>query len=110
MASVKTPEAEAAWSGHHWIQPKPRHVTLASGQSVLQWHCVKCGREFITVETSGLCHAVYASALSFYRLSDEVTERWTSEACPGRRMDADDTDRAEKIIAEMPVGQSDGHR
>jgi hypothetical protein len=38
-------------------------------------------------------HAVYASVLCFYRLDDEVTQRWLSEPCPGKRLASDDEDR-----------------
>lgn len=104
MASVVA--SEAAWSGHQWIEPNPRRVSLASSQTVLQHRCVRCGREFVTVESSGECYAVYASAVSFHRLSDEVTQRWVSEECPGRHIEADDKERAEKIVAHMPVGKA----
>jgi hypothetical protein len=64
---------------------------------VLQRHCVQCGRDFITELSSGSRYAVFVSATSFYRLADEVTERWLREPCPGKRSPSDDEDRNKKI-------------
>jgi hypothetical protein len=56
--------------------------------------------------SSNSSHAVFVSAISFDQLSDEVTERWLSEPCPGKRLSLDDEDRS-KIIAALRV--SDTH-
>jgi hypothetical protein len=63
----------------------------------LQRHCVQCGRDFVTEVASGSCYAVFVSATSFYRLADEVTERWLRESCLGKRPPSDDEDRNKKI-------------
>jgi hypothetical protein len=47
----------------------------------------------VTVLSSGARHAAYASVLYFYRLDDEVTERWLNEPCPGERLQSDSDDR-----------------
>jgi hypothetical protein len=60
-----------------------RTSRLETGENVAQHHCVRCGRDIVTVLSSGSRHAGYASVLYFYRLSDEVTTRWLSEPCLG---------------------------
>jgi hypothetical protein len=89
--------SDAAWSSHRWMLPQPRRLGLESGQPVLQRHCVQCGRDFVTEVASGSCYAVFVSATSFYRLADEVTERWLREPCLGKRPPSDDEDRNKKI-------------
>jgi hypothetical protein len=54
--------------------------------------CVTCGRSFIINPVSDERYAVYLGALRFYRLADEVTERWCRENCPGQRLFSDDAD------------------
>jgi hypothetical protein len=41
---------------------------------------------------------VVVSILSFQRLDDEVTRRWLSEPCPGKRLPSDDEDRKQRIV------------
>jgi hypothetical protein len=54
---------------------------------------VRCGRDIVTVLSSGSRHAVHVSMFCFYPLDDEVTERWLTEPCPGKRLPRDDDDR-----------------
>jgi hypothetical protein len=89
------------WGDHHWLD-KPRHFHLESGQSIFQRRCVQCGRDFVIDESSGARHAVRVSIFSFHRLTDEVTQRWVGEACPGKRLPSNDVDR-EKEIAELRI-------
>ncbi len=97
--------SNARWKGHQWSELNARRLELASGDSALQRHCVRCGRSFVIVESSGECYAVYASAFSFHRLSDEVTLSWTNDPCPGSRMARDDHDR--KIwVEQLNVGRT----
>ena len=63
---------------HEWLERKGRQVEIESGQA-LQFHCVRCGRDFIKVLPSGSHYAVYVSIVSFFRLDDKVTARWLSE-------------------------------
>ena len=64
----------------------------------MQHHCSRCGRDIVTVLSSGARHAAYTSVLCFYRLDDEVTRRWLSEHCPGAHLASDDEDR-KKIVS-----------
>jgi hypothetical protein len=59
----------------------------------MQHHCSRCGRDIVTVLSSGARHAAYTSVLCFYRLDDEVTRRWLSELCAGARLASDEEDR-----------------
>jgi hypothetical protein len=63
-------------------------------------HCGRCGRDIVTVLSSGVPHAVYASAFCFYRLASEVTQRWLIEPCPGKRLESDDEAR-KKVANEL---------
>jgi hypothetical protein len=78
---------------HQWHGRRGPHLKIDSGELVQQRHCGRCGRDIVTVLSSGSRHAVYASVLCFYRLDDHVTKRWLSEPCPGRRLAIDDEDR-----------------
>ena len=60
--------------------------------------------EGITVLPSGIRYAVYVSIVSFFRLDDDVTARWLTEACPGKRPPGDDKDRVRQV-AEIRVAQ-----
>jgi hypothetical protein len=78
---------------HRWYERRELHLKIESGAPVVQHHCGRCGRDIVTVLSSGARHAVYASVLCFYRLDDEVTERWLNEPCPGERLQSDGDDR-----------------
>jgi len=54
----------------------------------------------VTVLSSGVRHAVYSSALCFYRLDDEVTLRWLNEPCPSARLSSDDEGRKRLLMAK----------
>jgi hypothetical protein len=92
------------WGGHQWLQRRPRHLELESGQSVFQRRCTRCGRDFVIEVSSGDRSAVVVSILSFQRLDDEVTRRWLSEPCPGKRLPSDDEDQ-KKRIEELRVAK-----
>jgi hypothetical protein len=89
---------------HQWHGRKAPHLKIDLGGLVLQHHCGRCGRDIVTVLSSGSRHAVYASVLCFYRLDDEVTERWLSEPCPGRHLAIDDEAR-NKLVNEIQTFQ-----
>jgi hypothetical protein len=78
---------------HHWHERREPHLKLESGEAVVQHRCSRCGRDIVTLLSSGGRHAVYASVVCFYHLDDEVTQRWLSEPCPGKRLHSDDDDR-----------------
>ena len=92
MANEKVLE----WGGHQCLQRRPRHLELESSQSVFQRGCTRCGRDFVIEVSSGDRSAVVVSILSFQRL-DEITRRWLSESCPGKRLPGDDADRTKRI-------------
>ena|ERR1700686_1948443 len=89
---------------HRWYGRRGPHLKIDSGELVQQHHCGRCGRDIVTVLSSGSRHAVYASVLCFYRLDDEVTERWLSEPCPGRRLAIDDEAR-KRLVNEIQAFQ-----
>jgi hypothetical protein len=64
--------------------------TSSTGETVVECHC---GRSIVTILSLGRRHAVYASALCFYPLNDEITQRWMSEPCLGKHLPSDDVDR-----------------
>jgi hypothetical protein len=83
------------WNTHLWLA-KPRPLAIESGQTVIQHRCDRCGRDFVTDISSNRVLAVFVSVVSFYQLSDEVTTRWLSDACPGRHLSSDENDRPQK--------------
>ena len=91
---------------HLWLA-KPRPVVIESGQTVIQHHCARCGRDFVTNPSSDSRIAVFVSAISFHRLSDEATQRWLTEDCPKARLSSDDEDRRRRI-AELKVVNDEG--
>ena len=91
---------------HLWLA-KPRPITIESDQIVIQHHCARCGRDFVTNASSDSPIAVFVSAISFLRLSDEVTQRWLTEDCPRARLSSDDEDRRRRI-AELKVVNDEG--
>ena len=94
------------WNTHFWLA-KPRALTIESGQTVIQHRCDRCGRDFITDTSSNSKLAVFVSVVSFYQLSDEVTTRWLSDACPARHVSSDEEDRRRRI-AELKVVHDEG--
>lgn len=90
------------WDTHKWRTATGRRLKIASGDSVLQRHCTNCAREFVIFESSRTPYAIYPSAVSFYRLADDVTEHWLKEPCPGKHLPRDDDDR-QRRVAELVV-------
>lgn len=97
-------EVVLEWGDHRWLQRRPRCFEFESGESVFQRRCTRCGRDFIVEHPSGTRYAVFVSIMSFQRLDDEVTRRWLSEPCPGKRLPSDDEDR-KKRIEELRVAK-----
>jgi hypothetical protein len=95
---------DETWNTHQWLS-NPRRLTIKPCNPVLQHHCVRCGRDFVTDPSSNSSYAVFVSVISFDQLSDEVTKRWLSEPCPGRHLSPDDDDRT-KIVAAFRVTDS----
>jgi hypothetical protein len=82
---------------HQWLERREPHLKIESGEAVIQHQFVRCGRDIVTVLSSGSRHAVHVSISCFYRLDDEVTERWLTEPCPGKRLPRDDDDRQRQV-------------
>jgi hypothetical protein len=89
---------------HRWYERREPHLKIESGEAVVQSHCDRCGRDIVTVLSSGARHAVYTSTLCFYRLDWEVTQRWLDEPCPGKRLAIDYEDR-KRLVNEIQVFQ-----
>jgi hypothetical protein len=66
-------------------------------ETVIQHHCARCGRDFVTDTSSNTDLAVFVSVVSFYQLNDEVTTRWLRDVCPGMRLSSDEEDRRKRI-------------
>ena len=88
---------------HQWIERKDPHLTIETGEPVVQHHCCTCGRDVVTVLPSDERHAAYASIFRFYRLSDEVTARWLREVCPGARLPRDKEDRNTRLASSITL-------
>src|SRR5262249_31479133 len=83
--------------GHQWLERREPHFKIETGETVVQHRCLLCGRDLVTVLSSGKRYAVHVSVLFFYRLNDEVTERWLNDPGPGKRLPRDDEDRNTQI-------------
>src|SRR5258708_19236399 len=92
---------DETWNTHQWLS-NPRRLKVDPGNPILQCHCVRCGRDFVTDPSSNISYAVFVSVITFDRLGDEVTKRWLSEPCPGRHIPSDDDDRT-KIVPAFRV-------
>jgi hypothetical protein len=93
---------DASWGDHEWVQAHARLVKIESGETIFQHRCTRCGRDFITVLSSGRRYAVGVSILSFHQLDDEVSQRWLRQQCPSTRLSDDDEDRKRRV-AELAV-------
>ena len=96
---------------HRWIGSSRGRIVKIDDKPHGHLFCVRCGRNFIT-DPSGERYAVYVGAMRFYRLADEVTERWCRENCPGQRLFSDDADNETRSRPEgCPVHiHPDSHR
>jgi hypothetical protein len=77
---------------HRWIGSSSGRIVKINDKPHQHLFCATCGRNFITDPVSGERYAVYVGALRFYRLADEVSERWCRENCPGQHLSSDDAD------------------
>jgi hypothetical protein len=80
------------WDTHRWMGSSNGRSVKIYDKPHQHLFCVTCGRNFITDTVSGERYAVYVGAMQFYRLADEVTERWCREKCPAQRLSSDDAD------------------
>jgi hypothetical protein len=95
-------DSSTSWGSHQWLDRRPRHFELESGQSIFESRCTRCGRDFAVEISSGARYGIRASVFSFHRLHDEVTERWLSQPCPGERLQSDLHDK-NRWIAELRI-------
>jgi hypothetical protein len=77
-----------AWNSHGW---DIRRLEAAPGVDVTEYTCVSCARHFLEEEGTHARYAVHVGIRQFHRLSDEVTEHWLAEKCPGKRLESDFT-------------------
>lgn len=78
-----------SWQTHKW---NARHVEI-DGRDQLLLSCSLCEREFIEDQQSQERFAAHLSVFHIHRLSDQVTEKWCREICPGKRLKSDDAAR-----------------
>jgi hypothetical protein len=88
---------------HQWLERREPHFKNELGEAVIQHQCERCGRDIVTVLSSGSRHAVHVSIFCFYTLDDEVTARWLTEPCPGKRLPRDDDDRQVAISSSLTL-------
>jgi hypothetical protein len=105
LREVDVSSDRAKESDHQWIERQAPHFKLDTGETVAHQQCLRCGRDFVTVLYSGNRYAVHVGAFVFYRFDDEVTERWLSEPCPGKRSPADDEDRNSQIVKILALDE-----
>jgi hypothetical protein len=80
--------------GHKWTET--RRLAMRELGEVEQLKCKNCGRDFILVLSTRAIQAVAVSAISFWMLPPEVSERWMAD-CPGKRLGTDENDRMKRV-------------
>ena len=78
-----------------------RRVKLSPNQHLIQHVCRERCRGFVYEYSTGARYAVHVSIFNFHRLSDDVSSKWLSEVCPGKRLSADEADRQARF-SEVP--------
>ena len=79
-------ENSSALDSHNW---ETRQIEIKPGIRATQQTCRRCLRHYIDEHASGAIYAVHVGMLQFNRLSEEVTGRWLTQPCPGRRLESD---------------------
>src|SRR6266849_4725350 len=51
---------DETWNTHQWLA-NPRRLAIKPSKPVLQNHCVRCGRDFVTAPSSNSSYAVFVS-------------------------------------------------
>jgi hypothetical protein len=72
-----------SWTSHQWIDARGRKVEL-EGHALLQYHCLRCLRDFVEEPTTGERYAVHVGIMHFDKLATRVSSLWLSELCPGQ--------------------------
>ena len=93
----------SAWNSHNWDM---REVEVAPGLPAIQRTCENCSRHFINEKANNARYAVHVGIRGFDRLSDEVTERWLAQPCPGNRPDRDYADFETRFAQRRAVDKS----
>ena len=70
------------WDSHNWSSVQGRRVEIEPGNSLIQRHCSRCGRDFIEDSSSGQRYAVCVSGFGFQKLPEPITKQWLGELCP----------------------------
>jgi hypothetical protein len=99
-------EMKKAWDTHRWIGSSRGRSVKVNDKPHQHLFCTRCGRNFLTDPSSGERYTVYVGAMRFYRLADEVTDRWCREICPGQRLFSDDADNETRVRQHRAVGPS----
>ena len=86
---------------HLFLQKLPRRIEQDGG-IVFLLHCSACGRDYVQAEPSTQWHAAYVGIFLVELLPKDVTERWFTQRCPGRRLEADANDRAKHSYQAAP--------
>src|SRR5271157_3332506 len=86
---MRTTQNKTPWESHDWKVKTLESVSLGGG-SKLAYTCRACERRF--THTTGNNRA-WATTNAGIALSDEVTERWLAQSCPGRPGKGDNKDR-----------------
>ena len=83
------------WQTHDWCDRRP--LVIDFSKKGILFICRKCNRGFAKDATGGR-YAVQVSALAVFRLADEVTSRWLSEACPIEQPQKDCEDKESRLL------------
>ena len=66
--------------------PYPEHPRATEAGARL---CIQCARRFVDLIETEECFAAFPGALDFEPLAPEISARWLSKTCPGRKIRAD---------------------
>jgi hypothetical protein len=83
------------WQTHKWCVPRPLVIDFSRKGILLI--CRRCNRGFAK-DATGCTYAIQISAFAVFRLADEVTSRWLSEACPIEQPQRDSEDKESRLL------------
>jgi hypothetical protein len=77
---------------HIWLLADGRKLEFEPGKPLVHRLCTTCQRNFVYDVAAKEWYAAYPRMFDFDRL-DAVSQRWLSEACPGRYLPSDEEAR-----------------
>jgi hypothetical protein len=77
---------------HTWLLADGRRLEPEAGKPLVHRLCTVCKRNFVHDVTAKDWYVAYPRLLDFDRLVS-VSQRWLSEACPGRYLTTDEDAR-----------------